>query len=176
MSARIFVSVSDPIFDTISAQIRKVYPHACVVFIDRIENNNLAKAFEERKKLMAEARGKDPKVMTLFHGTKKDNINSICSTGFKVGYNRTSAYGKGTYFATDPKMSLGYTDRDDDDLRHVFVCKVLVGATAPGRSGGEPDRSKIDNFVSGEADPAIIVSVWDDAVLPEYIVGFYTAV
>ena len=84
----------------------------------------------------------------LFHGTKKDNIESICSTGFnrsfaaesngKIGimpvllltvlFLLAANFGKGVYFALNSRYSLQdkYSAIDSDGYKHILVCSVLV--------------------------------------------------
>jgi len=67
--------------------------------------------------------------MWVFHGTpQKENIESICVSGFKVGGQGVgiahgAAYGKGVYTAKGPSTPLGY----GQDAKAVILCKALSG-------------------------------------------------
>lgn len=79
-----------------------------------------------------DARGLDINSDTrlLYHGTQKQNIDSI----FKKGFNRSSkhvngaAYGNGTYVTGDLTQALyeKYASTDEDGFKHVIVSQVLV--------------------------------------------------
>ncbi|XP_061571250.1 protein mono-ADP-ribosyltransferase TIPARP-like [Cololabis saira] len=72
----------------------------------------------------------------LFHGTTMEAVESICRHNFDprlAGVNGNS-HGFGSYFATTACTSHYYTDRPaDDENRHMFLAKVLVGKVSLGR-------------------------------------------
>ena len=96
----------------------------------------------------------------------------IALGGFDPTKNRISAFGVGTYFATRASMSLQYTDVDRDGVSYVFVCKVLVGTTALGKSNAAIPEG-IDNFVNSTTYPTIYVSPYVDGAYPQYLVAFH---
>ena len=56
-------------------------------------------------------------------------VAGICVQNFDwrlYGKNATK-FGKGSYFATDASYSLKYTKPDSDNIRYMFVAKVLAG-------------------------------------------------
>ncbi|XP_013397857.1 uncharacterized protein LOC106164469 [Lingula anatina] len=67
----------------------------------------------------------------LFHGTKKENIRSICSTGvdFRIA-NEGGMFGQGIYTAESSSKADQYADATGDRQTtglKMFVCRVLLG-------------------------------------------------
>jgi Poly(ADP-ribose) polymerase catalytic domain len=162
---KIPIELSDKLFDEITAKIRKSYPNACVLYIDEIINYGLLEAYENRKSKMPTARE-----LQLFHGTKSSNISSIIENGFKTEYNRTSAYGIGTYFSVYANYSKNFTNIDKGGISYIFLCDVLVGECERTR-GGTPIRK--DNSVDDLLNPTMYVTPYDDACYPRYLVAFH---
>ena len=161
------ISLSNSMYDHITNKIRVGYPNACVLYIDRIINASLLDAYNERKQAIAESTTVTE--MELFHGTKADNVDSICNNGFLVQYNRTSAYGLGTYFSTNPSYSMfNYTNVDKRGVS--FVCDVLIGKC---ELGGHSRKIKADNAVDNLTKPSIYVTPYDDGCYPKYLVAFH---
>ncbi|XP_056223198.1 protein mono-ADP-ribosyltransferase TIPARP-like isoform X1 [Seriola aureovittata] len=79
---------------------------------------------------------KEPLERHLFHGTTKDASEDICHNNFDprlAGVNGTSL-GFGTYFATTASFSNNFSAKGrSDQLRHMFLAKVLVGKVSVGR-------------------------------------------
>jgi hypothetical protein len=61
-----------------------------------------------------------------FHGTRSENILSICSEGFDDGRRCGQAFGPGEYFAKDPNVSVSYSRGH----RYMLVCRLLLGQQA----------------------------------------------
>ncbi|XP_034435003.1 protein mono-ADP-ribosyltransferase TIPARP-like [Hippoglossus hippoglossus] len=80
---------------------------------------------------------KEPLERHLFHGTTRDAAADICHNNFDprvAGVNGT-AYGSGSYFATAASLSHTYSARaGHDQVRHMFLAKVLVGKASVGKS------------------------------------------
>lgn len=81
-------------------------------------------------------KSKEPLERHLFHGTSKEASEDICHNNFDprmAGVNGTS-YGFGSYFATTASFSNGYCPTADrDDVRQMFLAKVLVGKVIVGK-------------------------------------------
>lgn len=160
------VYMADPRFEIVSKYITADFPNACILYIDEVQNPALLTAFENK---VVE---RDATEKTLFHGTKATSVNKIALCGFDPTKNRISAFGVGTYFATRASMSLQYTDVDRDGVSYVFVCRVLVGKTALGRSNAAIPEG-IDNYVNSATTPTIYVSPYADGAYPQYLVAFH---
>ena len=112
------------------------------------------------------------KEKVLFHGTKKDNIESICSNGFnrsfaaesngKIGITSVlfslvlfllaANFGKGVYFALHSSYSLQdkYSAVDSEGYKHILVCSVLVCNITRGKGDMKvPPPLKANPLVSG---------------------------
>jgi hypothetical protein len=166
MSFSEYISLSNPIYDEITNKIRNSYKNACILYIEKIINYTLLDNYEKRKESMP-----DVKEYQLFHGTKSVNIRSIADNGFQTKYNKTSAYGIGTYFSTKPEYSMfHYTNIDKSGISYVFLCDVLVGKC---QKGSQNLTITADNAVDKVTNPSIYVTPHDDACYPKYLVAFH---
>lgn len=81
-------------------------------------------------------KSKEPLERHLFHGTTKEASGDICHNNFDprvAGVNGTSN-GFGSYFATTASYSNTYSTKlGTDEVRHMFLAKVLVGRVCVGR-------------------------------------------
>ena len=159
------VSMSDPVFDTVTDRILESYKNACVLYIDEVYNFKLWEAFQSRKESMPGSIEMD-----LFHGTSSANIKNIMNYGFKKEYNKVSAYGLGTYFAKNASYSKDYTNVDHNQISYVFICTVLIGECEIARTNAV---IKKDNSVDNMRSPTIYVTPYDDACIPKYVVAFH---
>lgn len=168
------VSLASQIYDDITKLIRISYPNACVLYMDEIINDNLLSKYHQRKTNIEELRGKENvRELLLFHGTKVDCINNIATNGFMKTFNKTSAYGKGTYFSTKASYSSNYTDKDKTDISYMFVCDVIIGKCTVVNGPHEIDTKHFDNSVNNGISPEIYVTPYDDGAYPRYLVAFH---
>ena len=64
----------------------------------------------------------------LFHGTSKLGAEGISKSNFDDRFYKSGGlFGHGAYFADDPNKSNGYADKEANGMRHMFLCKVLLG-------------------------------------------------
>ncbi len=68
----------------------------------------------------------------LWHGTKYNIIDVICTEGFRKEFNNSHAFGEGTYFARDAMYSVGCAKPNYFHEYRMFLCKVLCGESAKG--------------------------------------------
>jgi hypothetical protein len=154
--------------------IRKSYPNSCILYVEEIVNEELLERYQEKKTELQGLRGEHRvKELQLFHGTKHTNINSIAGFGFSKEFNKTSAYGKGTYFSTKAMYSRTYTDNDNTDVSYMFICDVLVGNCTVVTGPREINTELYDNSVDNLSNPTIYVSPYDDGCYPRYLVAFH---
>lgn len=172
---RQYVPMSDPIWNIVAITLKKSYPNMCICWIEKNKNDQLEQQYQELKDKLIDLRGSE--VITekhLFHGTKVEYIDSICESGFKVERNRTSAFGKGTYFSTIATMSSNYTNTSIiNEMSYMFVCKVIVGNCKVGTNNEIVNTNFYDNTVNKLVNPTIITTPYDVGAYPEYIVAFY---
>ncbi len=154
--------------------IRNSYKNACILYIDEIINEELLSKYQQRKSYIEEIRGKENVFEhQLFHGTKVDCINNIATNGFMKQFNKTSAYGKGTYFSTKASYSCHYTDKDTTDISYMFICDVIVGKYTVVNGPLEINTAMYDNSVNNITLPDIYVTPYDDGAYPRYLVAFH---
>ena len=166
-----YVEMKEAIYDIISKRIRESFPEACIVWIEENENIDLYSKYENRKKEIAKVASVNE--VQWFHGTREENITKIAIEGFDPAFNKTSAYGKGTYFAKNASYSNSYMAPNAQGISFMFLCDVLMGKPCMGspQLKIETDlyHSAIDNFNS----PSILVTPFKDAAYPKYIVAFH---
>ncbi|KAL6107046.1 parp12 [Pungitius sinensis] len=149
--------------------------------IQRIQNPSLWKVFQWQKQQMKERN----KVTTvneqhLFHGTDESLIEAICEQNFDwrmCGVHGT-AYGKGSYFATDASRSDGYVQVKSGQNRIMFVALVLVGEHTRGSSSfvRPPPKGNgttlYDSCVDSQSNPSIYVVFEKQQIYPEYLIHY----
>ena len=116
-----FSSVSESKRKEILNRIRESFPTSCICWIEKIENAELDKNYNDYKKSLKSTTNE----LSLFHGTNEENITPIMKEGFNPDKNKRSALGKGTYFAKNAGFSMDYTS-SRDDLVFMFLCDVLI--------------------------------------------------
>ena len=95
--------------------------------------------------------------------------------------NIATAYGSGTYFAVDPSYSMRdqYSRPDAQGIKHIYLCKALVGDFTGGAHGmltppskpNNPDQL-YDSVVDNPSNPGIYVIFHDAQTYPEYLIKF----
>ena len=166
------VPLSDKRFDKIVRLVSASYPYSCVCFITEIKNDKLLRAFEKKKEELEIKNKSKVVVKQLFHGTNERSISPICRTGFLTKFNRTSAYGIGTYFARDAKYSFNYMTGMKDGLSYMFLADVLIGNTCVGKKDKRAPMN-IDTMVDNIGRPNIYVTPYDNGAYPRYIIAFH---
>jgi hypothetical protein len=162
----VYIEMSNPVYDQISKRVRESFPKSCICWIEEVQNPILQKSYDELKLKIGNEE-------LLFHGTAEEAINSIAAGGFNPEYNKTSAYGKGTYFAKKAAYSFNYMKEGRDGVAYMFLCTVLTGRMCPGRSQLVIDTEKYDCAVDNVDNPSIFVSPHAAAAYPKYIISFH---
>ncbi|KAL7246530.1 hypothetical protein ACSBR2_001591 [Camellia fascicularis] len=117
-----------------------------------------------------------------WYGASKDEIGKIITHGFghcgDTGNN--GLYGCGIYLSPDDSSidSLKSSIVDEDGLRHVLLCRVILGNTELVHLGSEqyhPSSKQFDSGVDNLGSPKKYI-VWsthmNTHILPEYIISF----
>ncbi|XP_047485498.1 protein mono-ADP-ribosyltransferase PARP12-like [Penaeus chinensis] len=155
-----------------------------VATMERIQNNHLWKAYQNKKKLLLSIYKNDASLINeqyLFHGTKHGVIDLICSDSFDwrlFGTNVGNVHGKGTYFTNDSRLSNSYSE-SKLGLKAVFVAFVLVGTMTRGNKDMEipPQNAEFgrcfDTTCNDDFTPNIFVKYNKDEYYPAYIVKYY---
>ncbi|XP_018012998.1 protein mono-ADP-ribosyltransferase PARP11-like [Hyalella azteca] len=138
--------------------------------IFKVNNPYLKAAFDIKK---AQLQSQYPSVPyreeCLFHGTNSANVKAILEENIDWrlhGSNRGQAVGRGAYFSNNAQMSRGYGNA-------IFICKVLVGLTAPGNAQTvkppkDGSNRPIDTTVDNTANPTVFVKYDSQEFYPEY--------
>ncbi|UJR12813.1 hypothetical protein I4U23_016986 [Adineta vaga] len=121
--------LSTLLYQNLVTEMKKI-PGMKVITIEQIKNPNIEALYEYMKRTIAkECPGNDPKERELFHGTSGEAIQGIIDRGFDDRYfSPTGAWGRGAYFADDPRKSNNYAPPDPTTNRRViFYNKVVLG-------------------------------------------------
>jgi len=170
-----YLSLNDPEYSKIENAILETYQNACICWIEEVENKELLGKYTAYKNTFVE-----PNEKRLFHGTNKENINSIIENGFDPTRNKASAYGLGTYFSTRAAYSKDYSlkgkkskkGNPENDIAYLFVCDVVTGKTKQG-SGLAKIPPGFNSFTDNVDKPDMYVVDKLEACFPRYVVGFY---
>lgn len=140
--------------------------------VERVYNPRLEAAFAARVAEIEERRGVAPSLLfPMFHGTTEAALNAIMRNGFDPTMNRTSAYGRGTYFARDYALSANFSRTDQHGYKIMFACKIIKGLSTVGKADQPWDTAKWDSFTNGS--DLIVVSPYSDGAVPLYVVRWY---
>ncbi|EDV22828.1 uncharacterized protein TRIADDRAFT_58775 [Trichoplax adhaerens] len=153
-----------------------------VTKFQRVQNWNLYYHFQQRKKEIEASvikyKASVPVERRLFHGTKSQNVENICRAGFDInncGNALGFLYGKGVYFANQPKKALRYGNK-------LLLVRVLTGIYAQSNCRDKPNlqtipgspAKRVHSSVDQFRNPTIFVISNDNAAYPEYILhGYY---
>ena len=122
----------------------------------------------------------------LFHGTKAHLVDAICKQNldWRVSGEHGTKYGKGSYFAVKASYSHHYTrNKSGDQLRYMFVCRVLVGSYTKGEPSYRrpppkdpltPASDLYDSCVDNKSNPGMFVLFDMDQYYPEYAIKYHT--
>ena len=141
-----------------------------------IYNPLLLEKYERAKKEMIN-QGIDPGEINVYHGSAMKNYADICKKGLLIGSKDVkvaigSVYGFGVYTATDPTMSIHFTQKNGT----VLVCKLLVGKLSPEpiKNVKELDTTEFHSYFVdfNGVQSNYYVSFKSDYVLPYYLVEY----
>lgn len=115
-------------------------------------------------------------------GTSKDGVERIMSHGFGLSelYQNDGLYGSGVYLSPDdsPFDSVQSADVDEDGVRHLVLCRVLLGKTEVIHPCSEQTHPSSEQFSSGvdSLESPTKYIIWstnmNTHILPEYVVSF----
>ncbi|XP_056166195.1 probable inactive poly [ADP-ribose] polymerase SRO5 [Syzygium oleosum] len=121
-------------------------------------------------------------IVHAWYATSKEEVSKILSYGF--GYSgkpeNNGLYGCGVYLAPHDHLleSVKSASIDEDGLRHLLLCRVILGKSelvSPGSEQSHPSSEEFDSGVDNLSSPRRYI-VWsthmNTHVLPEYIVSF----
>ncbi|XP_075881704.1 protein mono-ADP-ribosyltransferase PARP14-like isoform X2 [Nelusetta ayraudi] len=175
--------VGSPEFIDVEAKTNKTGLQANIISIERIQNTTLWQGYQLMKKQLEVKNNHKNNERQLFHGTNAKSVDWINNRGFDRGFAGTHAamFGKGTYFAVDPKYSAnGYAAPDTSGHKRMYLARVLVGDFTPGKAGliTPPNKSSVnstdlyDSVTDRATNPTMFVVFTDNQAYPEYLITF----
>ncbi|KAJ0755114.1 putative NAD(+) ADP-ribosyltransferase [Helianthus annuus] len=140
-------------------------------------------SFQIFVKAVEKRNGGDANVKYAWFGGSKDEINKIVLHGF--GYdniNKDGLFDHGIVLSADhsPLESVESAIADEDGIKHILLCRVLLGKTELVSRGSKQSHPSSEDFQSGVDD---LVSpkkyiVWSSQmnthILPEFVISFKT--
>jgi hypothetical protein len=166
-----YLKLSDPMYDEIENAVRRTYEHSCIVWIEKIKNEQLENEFKAYVSTL-----NTPNIKRLFHGTSEDIARIIIQEGFDPSKNKTSAHGLGVYFSTRAAYSKDYCHRTKGrEYVFMLVCDVATGKVCQGRNC-KPIPHEFDSATDSLARPDMYIVNKRQAALPLYLVAFYPKV
>jgi hypothetical protein len=104
--------------------------------VKRVENYKLYNRYFLKKQHFLHKRlmQNEGNEMMLYHGTKSENVDSICRFGFDLNLSKQEqrVLGKGVYFSRYSGNSHFYTNFQYGHLKHMFRARVLLGDLGDG--------------------------------------------
>jgi hypothetical protein len=120
--------------------------------------------------------------MVISWHQRSDGCEAIFHQGvdFRMHGKNGTAYGKGAYFAVEAAYSDNYTDKQAT-LRQMFLCRVLAGRSALGKTeyqrpppinAAKPHGELYDSCVNNVTAPTIYVVFDIEQCYPEYLIEY----
>ncbi|GKV30907.1 hypothetical protein SLEP1_g39674 [Rubroshorea leprosula] len=137
--------------------------------------------FKISRKTMEQMRGGSANVTIAWCAVRKDDISKIIQYGFSCNMPKNDgSYGQGVYLTPgdSPLECVRNAVVDEDGLRHVFLCRVILGKTEivqPGSQQCCPSSNEFDSGVDNLLSPKKYI-VWSSHanthILPEFLLSF----
>lgn len=110
----------------------------------------------------------------LFHGTGAAQIKSICTMNFNphLAGKHCAHYGKGIYFSKNASYAHHFATTSEDDVRHMFLTKVLTGYRHKGREGLKRPRRRYDSCTDESSYPSIFVVFRSCQCYPYFVIRY----
>lgn len=91
-----------------------------------------------------------------------------------------TVYGQGCYFARDASYSNRYADQDSQQMKRMYLVRVLAGEFAQGANNmivappKNPNDVTVlyDSVVDTTTNPSIFVVFYDADAYPEYLITY----
>ncbi|PIA40559.1 hypothetical protein AQUCO_02500341v1 [Aquilegia coerulea] len=121
-------------------------------------------------------------VKFAWYGTTKDGVNRIINHGFSHSgkAENNGLHGHGIYLSPhySPLESALSATKDEEGLKHILLCRVIMGnmeEIRPGSDQSHPSSKDFDSGVDNLLSPKKYI-VWttnmNTHILPEYVVSF----
>ena len=166
-----YLSLSDPMYEVIENHVRSTYEHSCIVWIEKIQNEELESKFTEYKNSIS-----PPNVTRLFHGTSEEIARIIIQEGFDPSKNKVSAHGLGVYFSTRALYSKDFMHpAKGQEYVFMLVCDVVTGKVGQGKAY-TPIPPQYNSVTNNVKHPDMYIVNKREAAIPRYLVAFYPKV
>ncbi|XP_020537437.1 probable inactive poly [ADP-ribose] polymerase SRO5 isoform X2 [Jatropha curcas] len=139
------------------------------------------KSFQILTKAMEDKCNGNANVKFAWFGDSTDEICKIMKHGFGSQINNNNGlYGCGIYLSPDdsPLESVKNLKVDKNGLRHLLLCRVILGKPEivhPGSDQGHPSSEEFDSGIDNLLSPKKYI-VWsthmNTRILPEYVISF----
>lgn len=159
-------------------QFRKIENliHNPTIIIDsiiKVDNPLLMNAYYRKKEeKLKEFNGVEEHL--LFHGTKDNNVESICKYNFDwrlYGKNVGHKFGKGVNFSINAKYASAYTD-PNSYVKVMIIAKVLIANVCQGKHDMSIPPPGFDTTQKGQ-NGIVMVKYEDNEFYPAYILYFH---
>lgn len=158
-----------------SADIVEIYPFSSTMMLSRLE------LFEKQAEITKNCRG-DANVQYAWLASSKGELSTMMKCGLGHCGISTSkcTHGFGVHLAaaTFPFASASHCDIDENGVRHLVFCRVIMGnmeLLRPGTRQFRPSSSDYDSGVDDIHNPRYYI-VWNmntnTHICPEYVVSF----
>ncbi|KAL6051801.1 hypothetical protein QOT17_018962 [Balamuthia mandrillaris] len=114
----------------VEKQMKITMPTVSIRSIERVQNKWLWEKYANCKAIMEKKNGGDANECLLFHGTRSAHPSCIYNgqEGFDMRVSgRQGLWGLANYFALNASYSHDYAHTTSDNLKQMFLVKVLVG-------------------------------------------------
>ncbi|XP_033110152.1 protein mono-ADP-ribosyltransferase PARP12-like [Anneissia japonica] len=172
-------------YKNIESLFKKTLKRGNITIIERVQNELCWEAFKRQQEVMMKKNSFQPvEERQLFHGTTKINIEDICRDNFDFRLSGTrcgAAFGDGAYFSRCASYSDSYAMADSDEVKRMFVARVLVGSYTSGEINmrrppyKDPSNKSLgmfDSCVDNVQTPSIFVVFDNTRVYPEYLITY----
>ncbi|XP_034774145.2 protein mono-ADP-ribosyltransferase TIPARP-like [Acipenser ruthenus] len=182
------LTLEDPAFRVVYQHFHKTMPESryLLLGISRVQNPFLWDKYKCKKQHMSRRMSPEERLRNerhLFHGTSRSSIEAICKHNLdpRLSGKHAAIYGQGCYFARTAAYSHRYAPRDQQGEHHVFLCKVLVGRSAPGRPEmrrpppihpDDPASDLYNSCVDKLPEPALFVVFENDQCYPYFLIRY----
>ncbi|CAG9764420.1 unnamed protein product [Ceutorhynchus assimilis] len=153
-------------YETISNSFKKSMTSYKIASIKKVINPYLLLHYKLRKQAMGIC-----KELLLYHGTKIENIDSICADNFDWRLVSRHKYGWGVSFSSSPYYASHYSD-ETGTMKAMFVVQVLVGQEWRGNCETEVPKSPFDTTT--DPNEKVYVKYDDCCFYPAYVI-YYTS-
>ncbi|KAF8027158.1 hypothetical protein BT93_E0160 [Corymbia citriodora subsp. variegata] len=154
-----------------------------IIEINRCSSHSMQsrlELFEKQVEITRNLRG-DPNVKYAWLAANKDDVASIMTYGPGAGGSkRVCTYGSGAHLTSvdNTHISAKFCDDDENGVKHVVLCRVILGSVElihPGSRQSCPSGNNFDSGVDDLQNPQYYI-VWNmnmnTHIIPEFVISF----